>query len=114
MTSIENLTLKVKDQSYLVKFPNNGQYRMIQNLKTSLSPYYDNLSGLGEEGEYTKALVDMEAHYVVLCPDLIKNLAKPLFELSMIETRELLETYTNQFRPWFQECMSFVFSSCEE
>ena len=114
MKTIDKLQLKVKEQSYEITFPNNSQYLRIQNLKSVISPSYEVLSQQGEEGNWALLITDMQAHFMVLCPELVKSLAKPIEQLTMLEGRELVELYTKQFQPWYNECMNVVFSTNKE
>ena len=108
------LQLKVLENTYTVEFPDNGQYLRIQNMKIVISPAYDSLRSVGDQGGYAELLTDMEAHFSVLCPDLIKSLGKPIPKLSMTEGRELVKAYTEQFEPWYQEQLGIVFEVNKE
>mgnify|MGYP000635614151 CR=1 FL=1 len=110
----KSLQFSINGTTFEIQFPNNEQYLRIQNKKLLLSPNYDALSYIGAEGEWAHNLVDVEAHLSVLCPDFIKSLSKKFGELSLIEGRELVEAYSEQFRPWYNEWMNFIFSASKK
>lgn len=102
-------TLTLLDTTYEVNFPTTGQYIAIQNLKGSLASNYDALKFQGAESQYAETLVDAIAHFSVLCPKMVESLAKPIQDLDMIQSKEIVEVYTNQFRSWYNEGLNFVF-----
>lgn len=114
MTTIDTLQLKFKEKSYTINFPNNGEYLRIQNMKPIISPSYDILRQVGTDGMYAEVITDMIAHFTILCPKLVSDLAKPISELSMSEGKELLSIYNDQFKPWFDKCLSIVFGANKE
>lgn len=111
---ITSKVITFQEKSFTVNFPNNRQYVTIQNLKASLASNYDSLQYNGAEGSFAETIVDMESHLTILCPDLIKSLNKVIGELSLIETKQLVEIYVNEVRPWYNECLNFVFGVNKE
>lgn len=112
--SIVSKQLEINGNLYEVQFPNNGQFVRIQNLKSVISPSYESLYGQGEQGNWAQLTTDMEAHFTVLCPKLIQDLAKPIPKLSMLEGRQLIEVYSKQFLPWYNDCLDLIFSANKE
>lgn len=106
--------IEFKGTSYKITFPNNRQYVKIQNLKSILSSTYDSLEMNGPESMFAQAIIDTEAHLSVMCPDLVNSLNKTFGELSLIETKEIVEMYTSQVRPWYNELLNFVFGVNKE
>lgn len=107
-------TFTVKDNNYQITFPNNKQYVQIQNMKVMLCPTIDVLGSIGSEGSFAESLVDAEAHFTVLCPSFVKDLAKPFGELSLEEGLEIVQIYANDIRPWYNEVMNFIFKANKE
>lgn len=106
--------VQFKGNSFTVSLPNNRQYVQIQNLKTSLASNYDSLEYNGPEGMFAQSIVDAESHLHFMCPDLIRSLNKSFSELSLIESRELVELYAKEIRPWYNEFLNFVFKINKE
>jgi hypothetical protein len=108
------LTFILEGSSYNIKFPTNRQYLAIQNYKSELSSHYDTLRFMGAEGAYGELLTDCIAHLTVLAPELVKDLKSNILDLSMEEGMRLTEAYSKQFRPWYNECLNFVFMAGTE
>ncbi len=113
-TPSKEKTFTVKENTYTAKFPNNKEYVQIQNNKARLASHYDQLQFLGAEGDYATLLVDAEAHLSVICPNLMKDLAKPFGELNFEEGREIVNVYTNEIRPWYNGVLNFIFGVNKE
>lgn len=110
----KTLVFKFNDTEYTITFPNNKEYLAIQNLKAVLAPNADIFQNIGAEGIYAESLADVEAHLTVLCPKLIKDLAKTFGELTMIEGKQIVEAYSTQFRPWYNQWLNFIFRVTKE
>lgn len=106
----KSITIKLKENSYEISFPTTGEYIAIQNLKSSLASNYDTLN-VDAESQWAKTLVNVSAHFMILCPKMIEDLTKPIMELSMIESMEIVKVYTEQFRDWYNEGLNFVFKA---
>lgn len=108
------LPFKVKDSTYEINFPNNRQFIAIQNLKSVLAPNYETLGFMGAESEWAQSLVEVEAHLTILCPQLIKDLSIKFGDLTLLEGKEIVQCYADQFRPWYNEWLNFIFKSTKE
>lgn len=105
------LTIEVNGYNYQVEFPNNKQFIAIQDAKAMLAKNYDSFKYMGVEASYAESLIDMQAHFSILCPQLIKDLAKPIGDLNMLEGWELVKVYNNEFRSWYNKLLDFVFKT---
>jgi len=106
-----NRTTKIvfREKEYEITFPNNRQYIEIHSLKSKLSPRYQELGYSGIESGYAQQLVDTISHFKILCPDLEKTINVPMNDLSLEDGLELVGIYTKQFRPWYDDLLSFIF-----
>ena len=96
-------------QTFEVKFPNNREYVRIQNLKSILASNYESLQYIGTEGSFAEMIVDAEAHLTVMCPKLVKSLNVPIGDLSLVDMKTLTALYAEKIRPWYNECLNFIF-----
>lgn len=103
------IKVEYNGQTFEVKFPNNREYVKIQNLKTILASNYESLQYIGSEGSFAEMIVDTEAHLTVMCPKLVKSLNVPIGDLSLIDMKALTALYAEKIRPWYNECLNFVF-----
>lgn len=111
---LKTLNFELRGTGYEITFPNNRQYVAIQNLKVQLLPNYDAMKFMGGDSQWAQLLADTEAHLSVLAPKLIKDLTVPFGELSLMESKVIVEAYVKQFVPWFQECQDFIFGVNKE
>lgn len=106
---MENLNrtikIEVKGRSYEITFPTIGQYREIETRKNLLSlGSYKSMSAQNFVGT-NKALdiIDIDSHFSVLAPQLIKDLGRPFDELTFEELTEIETAYKEVFVPWYNQ-----------
>lgn len=106
MSLQKSITIKIRENEYPVSFPNIGQFLDIRAMKSRL---IDDIRGNDSLDGLAILLGEMAATYSVLIPDLKKDLnAESIFKLSMVESKELLDTYTEVYQPWFNEWMNVL------
>lgn len=101
-----SLEVNFKQKKYKVDYPNTGGLIDIQRNKHYFSGNsYNELSlDTTEQGMWTRFVVDMQATFAVLIPDLKKDLSvKSITELSPLDTKQLLSVYVKQVLPWLNE-----------
>lgn len=112
----KQVSFSVKENSYTVKFPNNGQFIEVESMKSLLTrtTYNDIAAGGSVSSQYAKVTVDMIAFFHVCCPQLRKDLAVESFsQLEMIDSKVLLQTYIKTIMPWLTE-WEIALNSIEE
>lgn len=97
------ISLKLKENSYPVKFPNQGQFLDIENLKMVLSNgmYGALQTARTTDSELALDLIDAEAYFSVLIPDLVKDLKVKTFrELDLMDSIEVRNAFVDQLLPF--------------
>jgi hypothetical protein len=107
----KSVSISIKSNTYQLNFPNTGQYIDIQCLKNKITS--DNYNLLTNSNDsyvaYATLLVDMIAHFNILIPDLKKDLnVQSILGLDMLESKELLDCYTTQYLPFFNDWMKII------
>lgn len=100
----ETLIFKVKGNEYTITYPNVGEFRRIESVKQALSSgMYSSLIKTGNvQAQAAADIIDIEAVFTVLCPDLLENLGSKSFDkLGMKDFKELSKAYNDQFIPWW-------------
>jgi hypothetical protein len=105
--------IEIGGQKYELKYPSVGQIIDIDNKKMLLSN--------GEYSNYvanpiktrslvwTLDLIDTISHFIVLIPNLPRELKLDSFlEVDPITAKELVRVYKQDFLPWYQELMKFI------
>lgn len=103
--SVLSKTIEVCGQSYTIKFPNVGQFIDIRVKENQLSQgsLRDLLLGVGNQID-AYLYITTFAHFVVLCPELIKDLkVDSLLDLSIVDFQELSNLFVKEIRPWISE-----------
>jgi len=107
----EKIDLVIKGKKYEVTFPNVGQLRKIASNKALLSNgmYRSIYTMATEEGDQALKVIDVEAIFSVLIPDLITEL-KPgsIGDLGLKDFKEIEKVYDEQFTPWFDAWMKVL------
>jgi hypothetical protein len=63
----------------------------------------------GDSANVAYILVETLCTFTVLIPKLVEDLkVKSLFDLDPVESRELINQYSNVFFPWFQEWLKEI------
>ena len=105
------IKISVKENSYKVSFPNVGQFLNIEALKATLS---DGLYGAMQasrtiDSGFALDVVDMEAYFTVLCPDLVKDLnVKSFRELDIVDVIELRTVFVDQMLPFIKQWRDII------
>ena len=103
--SIVTKTILFKDHPYPIQYPTVGQFIDIRVLEQQLSRgnLKELVGGLGLDVD-AYIYITTYSHISILLPDLIKDLKvdSPL-ELSMLDYQDLVEVFTEQIQPWFEE-----------
>lgn len=105
------IVLRIKGNSYEIKFPNVGQFQHIESLKQILSRgMYKELSAMNTiSTNEVLDMVDMESYLTVLTPKLIADLkCKTFGELGLEDYMELKEAYLADFIPWWNEILTML------
>jgi tRNA-dihydrouridine synthase len=112
----KTITIKVKENEYEVKFPNNGQLMDIESMKQVLSKgHMDSmLISRNAQSNLVYITIDMISTFTILIPGLIKDLrVDSLLDLDPIETKELRKIYVEQYHEWFNKWMDEINSDIE-
>jgi hypothetical protein len=106
----KNLKIEIKGNHYEITYPTTGQFIDIAVLKSKIASRYESFAGSVEyDISYAKVLVDMIATFNVLIPDLKKNInVGAILDLSLLESRQLLDPYIEVFLPWITEYLNIV------
>lgn len=100
---LREISIKIKENSYDVKFPTTGQILDIENLKMVLSNgMYGSLqSARTTDSDIALDLIDAEAYFTILAPNLIKDLKVKTFrELDLMDAIEVRNVYVDQLLPF--------------
>jgi len=101
-----SITVKIQENTYEIKFPNMGQIIDIESNKTLFShgQYADMVKGGIVSNNLALDLLDAAATFLVLIPDIKKNLRiDSIFELEVHSAMELVKVYKKVFVPWYSE-----------
>ncbi len=111
-TPSRTLSFLVDKVGYSISFPTTGQFLAINAQKSKLSGgYYSELDYNGDNGHYSRLLIDMIAFFNVTCPQLLKDLnVGKIEDLDMIHSRQLFLAYSESVLPWYQEWMKVIAS----
>ena len=105
MSLQKSVTIKIRENEYQVSFPNTGQFLDIRSMKSRL---IEDIKGNDALDGYALLLGEMAATFSVLIPQLKKDLNTDLFKLSMVESKELLDSYVDTYKPFFDEWMNIL------
>jgi len=103
MSLKRSLSVKIKDNNYVVNYPSVGQFLDIESSKVNLTR--------GAFGEMVRSgtnkaldavlMAEVIAHFIVLLPELNENLkAKNLSSLDIVDFVELVKVYKGEIKPW--------------
>jgi len=102
----KEITVKIQDQDYLIKFPNAGQLIEIETMKVSVSNgmYNGLVASRTKSANIALDLIDSVCTFVVLIPEIRKNMRfDNILEIDPIEAQELVVIYKKVYFPWFAE-----------
>lgn len=100
MTSTK--TIKIQGQTFTLEYPNVGQFIDIKVLETKLSQGTIAQLAMGTPGQVDALLfITTYAHFIVLCPELMKKLkVDNLLDLSIKDFEEMSKCYLEEIQPW--------------
>lgn len=102
----KSVSISTSGNKYDVKFPNTGQYLDIQNIKSRLT---SDLTLNDAYSSYAYMMAEMIATYTVMIPELKKDLnVDSISKLSLFETKELLDSYNDVYKPFFDKWMAIL------
>lgn len=106
----KTVDIKIKENVYTVSFPKTGQWLDISNLKARIANGdYNAFVSNDPSMIYAKILTDMVATYNVMIPDLKKDMnIDGLLNLDLIDSKLLLDSYTNTWLPFFNGWMDII------
>jgi hypothetical protein len=101
------LKIKIQDNEFEIKFPNVGQIIDIATRKIILSSgQYLNLE---KNDPFTTKYIDVLATFTILLPELNSLLrVESLFDLDLIDLKELLDVYDKEYLPWYNSWKEFI------
>jgi len=110
-------TVSTIDKEYFITIPTNGQYIEIEKMKARLTgnQYNNMMTTTTVSSVIALDLVDCIAWLTVCCPQLINDLNmknKSLLDISVADSRELVNLYRKTIFPWIQNWMT-VFANPE-
>jgi hypothetical protein len=98
------LTFNCKGNSYTIKQPTVGKIIDIEMMKAQLTNgnYGRMVGNFNEMSVMSLDMVDMFAHFRILCPEFIKDLQTDNWaDLDPFDAVEILKAYNEQFKPWY-------------
>ena len=110
----KQLILEIGTNKYPINFPNNSAYIDIQAMRHSIAGnpgLYSSMATSNEgAGQYASLTIDMIATFNVLIGNQLKKdmTIKSLLDLGMYETRQLIDVYTDQYLPWYNQWMQII------
>lgn len=105
------IVLNVKGNSYTIEFPNVGRFQSVETAKQVISKgmYTSLLSTPTHSAIEVLDMIDMEACFSVLCPNLLKELkCKSFGDLDIADYKELKTVYIDQFLPWWNQILEML------
>jgi hypothetical protein len=109
--------LTIKENSYKVIFPKVGKLIDIENMKSILSKgmYGSMEASRTIDSQFALDMIDMEAYYSVLVPELIKDLkVKSLRDLEIEDSVELRKIFFDVLLPFIKQWRDIISKSIKE
>ncbi len=100
------LTIRIKNNSYTVKFPTVGQFSDIEIRKQLFSGgnYGSMVANMTSQSQRALDIIDAQAYFTILIPELIKDLnVKSLRDIDLLDFEEIRIPYVKKFAPWVNE-----------
>jgi len=105
-TPSKTIKITIKENTYDVPFPNTGQYLDIRN---RIGLYLSDVQIKTTYDQYAMLLAEAIATYGILIPNLLKDInVDSILKLDMFESKEILDTYTEIYKPFFDEWMKLI------
>lgn len=105
------ISVKVQDSSFVIKYPNSGQMIDIAVLKARLSEnQYSSLFYQGSiEAPLALRLIDVYSFLTIMAPKIKEVLAtKSFYDLEAIQAVELVHMYDEQILPWINKWTEYI------
>lgn len=109
-----SINFSILSNTYSITFPNNGEFRRIQTLKTRLIPDVDALERGGAEGSLALTIAEVQSFLRVMCPRMVSDMTVEFDDLPLSTMIEIITAYNEQIRPWYQGWLSLLFSPKNE
>ena len=113
----KKIVLKIDDNEYSINFPTVGDLIDIEILKSHYSKgkYLSMLGTRTVTSNFALDMIDAVSHFSVLIPSLKEDLkVKSLMDLSIPDSKELVDVYRKEFTPWFNGWLEILRSDVEE
>ena len=105
------IKVTIRENSYKATFPKVGQLIDIENMKAILSNgmYGSMESSRTIDSQFALDMIDMEAYYSVLIPDLIKDLkVKSFRDLEIEDSVELRKIFVKDLLPFIKKWRDII------
>lgn len=108
-TLTREIEIKILANTYKVNFPKTGQLIRIQTNKLLLgNGVYQDLLVASSDALYVRFLIDSIATFQILIPQLSKDLTVDIMELDLMQSKEIVSAYTDQYLPWYNKWTKLV------
>ena len=100
------ITVTIKNNSYIVKYPTVGQFLVIETLKQALSNgQYDSLMKANTyEASMAFELINVEAFITTMIPKLVEDLkVSSIRDLGLKDMLEIRQVYMDQIYPFTED-----------
>lgn len=97
------IVFTVRENSYKVEQPNIGQIIDIEMIKAQITGgnYGKMVSNFSRLSILSLDIIDMFAHFKILCPELIEDLKVESWgDLEAFDALDIHKAYKEQFKPW--------------
>lgn len=110
------ISIRIKENAYTVKFPNIGQIIDIESRKAALSSgQYKNLVSAGTRFSIVALdYIDMISTFTIIIPDLIKDMNIDMFSLDLDKGKELIKVYKKEVLPFMVSWLDLLEKEDEE
>lgn len=105
------LKFEVRGNTYTIKVPTVGDMIDVERMKMVLSNgYYNEMMKTSTvSAQESLLMIDIQAHFSVQCPDLIKDIkCDDIRRLSIEDYQELKNIYIKQFLPWWNNWLKLL------
>lgn len=113
----KSITVKIQDNEYKVDFPTAGDMIDIEVRKSIMSrnQYFGLLNTSTVTSNFALDLIDTAATFSVLIPELMDDLnVDSILDLSIPDSKELVDAYKEQFSPWYEQWLDVIKGSAED
>jgi hypothetical protein len=103
--------VEIAGKAYTTSPLNFGLFRSIEREKSrlALGDYHSLAKRIDDSGFYNKVMIDAIASFIVLCPQLLKDLNyERLEDMSLVHSGVLYRVYLNQYLPWYSKWLDYL------